>query len=75
MAQVVVHGGRVAQVELLAALEHNCACVYDDGGVRTSICAGHWAFVSNQSFVDHMEWGRWLAARCIAEEWTESRLG
>ncbi len=40
-------------------------------GGTTSRCPGHAALVSSQSFVDHLEFARWLRVQFNVEEFLE----
>ena len=65
----IFHGNSLARAELLAALTRNCECVMDtETGATTTRCPGHTSLVTSQSFVDHLEFGRWLHLRLEQEE-------
>ncbi len=72
MTRVEFHGTVQAHTELLAALGRNCTCTIDPetGGTITR-CPGHSALVTDQKWLDHMEFARWLHALFTAEEFLE----
>jgi len=68
----VFHGTKAEQTELLTALGRNCECTIDaETGGTTKRCPGHTALVSDQSFVDHLEFARWLRVQLNVEEFLE----
>lgn len=66
----VFHGTLQEKFELTVAIEHNCGCAFDpSSGARTSTCSPHAALVGEQTYLDHMLFGRHLAERLLCEEW------
>jgi len=48
----VFHGDQYESRDLLAAIERNCQCVYDDAGVRTTTCGAHHLLLHDQRALD-----------------------
>jgi hypothetical protein len=68
-SQTVFQGDGTEQSDLLAALERNCTCVYNDTtGVRTYHCPPHVAFTTDQRFSDGLLWERHRRASILDEE-------
>ncbi len=57
--------------QLMDALDAWCACRADDGGAVVEQCGLHAALADpDHRFEKHLGFGRFLAARCVAEEFT-----
>jgi len=68
VAQVQFGGGKLEQLEFLAALAHNCECTADEHGTTVVRCGLHEAMLHDQRFVNHMRFGRTLRLQLQAEE-------
>lgn len=70
MPTIYFHGTQLDQQDLLAALAHNCMCEQDAETGISKCCPGHTALVTDQKWLNHMEWARSQRARFCAEEFT-----
>jgi hypothetical protein len=69
MANVAWHGTSAESGELLAAVEHNCGCQFDDEvGMRVSTCPPHDALVKDQRWLNGLLFMRRQRDRLNAEE-------
>ena len=74
MAVASVWKGSVAELlELQRAIERNCECARDSGGIISGKCGAHRALV-DQRFIDSVLFYRWLRDRLIDEESCSSPL-
>lgn len=74
MVQQIVWHGTLKEAEALElALRNNCGCKFGKDGARTSTCPGHYAFVNDQRFVDHLLFMRRTRACLMREEFTASK--
>jgi hypothetical protein len=58
----------VAIHNLLAAVQHYCACSFDRLGGCSSICPGHLMLVNDQRALDSLLWHRHLRYLLLAQE-------
>ena len=65
---VLWHGTLIEQLDLLAAVQHNCDCRYDVMDQRVSVCAGHTMLVSDQRALNGLLWNRRLVQMLRTEE-------
>jgi hypothetical protein len=68
LARIVWNGTHTEQVELLSAIERNCACTYDKVGIRSHVCAAHTMLIRDQRALNGLLWTRRLASQLLAEE-------
>jgi hypothetical protein len=68
LSRIVWNGTDTEQVELLSAIERNCACSYDKLGVRLIACGAHTMLVRDQRALNGLLWTRRLAKQLLAEE-------
>lgn len=68
-APVYFHGDRQDQQDFLAAHLHNCTCVIDEKTAVRTQCPSCVAMVTDQHYVDGLEFGRWRHLAMTAEEW------
>ena len=66
------HGTLMEQLELLAAVQHNCECRYDAMHQRVARCAGHSMLALDQRALNGLLWNRRLAGRLRMEEGADS---
>lgn len=65
----VWQGDDAQKRELLAAIERNCTCQFDEiSRARTATCASHTAML-NQEFLDRLLFNRSIRARLYEEEY------
>ena len=55
------------QLDLMAAVQHNCECVFD-GMARRSTCSAHAMLTQDQRALDGLLWNRHLVERLRTEE-------
>jgi hypothetical protein len=68
VSSVVWNGTLTEQLDLMAAVQHNCDCSYDvTDGCRTA-CSGHTMLTRDQRALDGLLWNRYLAKRLLTEE-------
>jgi len=65
---VLWHGTLIEQLDLLAAVQHNCDCRYDVMDQRVSVCASHTMLVSDQRALNGLLWNRRLVQMLRTEE-------
>jgi len=71
---VVWNGTSGEQAELLAAVEHNCGCRFDNrGGLRTSSCSAHDMLVHDQRALNGLLCTRRRLKRLLGEEGIAAR--
>jgi hypothetical protein len=63
------HGTPAERLDLLAAVQHNCVCVFDTNGARVSVCEAHTMLVQRQRVLNALLFAQRLATRFIREEW------
>ena len=69
MAAVEFHGTDAEKYALLAALDHNCVCVYDEAsGAVTARCAAH-KLLEDQKTLNGLLFDRRIAERLLEEEY------
>ena len=68
VSHVLWNGTLREQLDLLAAIQHNCDCVYERMGARVSTCSAHAMLVHDQRALDGLLWHRRLLERLLAEE-------
>jgi hypothetical protein len=73
MTKVDWNGTLVEELDLLAAVQHNCACSFDRLGARLSICSGHSMLMNDQRALNGLLWHRHLRDLLLAEEGVASR--
>ena len=62
------HGTLIEQLDLMAAVQHNCECRYDTMDQSRSACASHVMLASDQRALNGLLWHRRLAQRLLIEE-------
>jgi hypothetical protein len=63
------HGSLKEQLDLIAAVQHNCECTFDRGdGSRTTTCPPHAMLANDQRALDGLLWNRRLVTLLLAEE-------
>jgi hypothetical protein len=62
------NGTLIEELELIAAVERNCECVFDKMGMRLVACAAHTMLVRDQRALNGLLWTRRLANQRLAEE-------
>ena len=67
MGSVVWNGTLSEQLELIAAVQHNCGCSFDGTSTSLNACSSH-TMLREQRALDGMLWIRHLLARLRAEE-------
>jgi hypothetical protein len=70
VTNVRFHGSPAARDDLLRALARNCKCAHDPSGAVTVSCPGHRSLMSDQAYIDHLEFARTLRAQLTQGEWT-----
>jgi hypothetical protein len=65
--QPVWHGSPQEGCDLVSSLANNCACEFGQTGIRLTTCAAH-AMAQDQRALDGLVFGRFMAARLIAQE-------
>ena len=68
MTSVTWNGTLVEQLELVAAVERNCECIFDATGQRVGACPAHTMLKRDQRALDGLLWTRRLAKQRLAEE-------
>lgn len=68
MTTVVWNGTIMEELDLIAAIQHNCDCKFGRRNVRLSACAGHSMLAGDQRALNGLLWTRHLAKRLLAEE-------
>ncbi len=68
MTNIDWKGSTLEELDLLAAIQHNCACGFDCSGARLSICAGHSMLLNDQRALDSLLRHRHLRNQLLAEE-------
>ena len=67
MGSVVWNGTLSEQLDLIAAVQHNCGCSFDGTTSSLSACSSHTMF-REQRALDGLLWIRHLVTRLRAEE-------
>jgi len=67
VGSVVWNGTLIEQLDLMAAVVHNCGCNFDGTTASLSACSSH-AILRDQRALDGMLWIRHLVPRLRAEE-------
>jgi hypothetical protein len=67
VGSIVWNGNVREQLDLMAAVQHNCECSYDPDG-RRDACAGHMTIARDQRALDGLLWDRHLVKRLLIEE-------
>jgi hypothetical protein len=62
------HGTLREQLDLIAAVQHNCACSFDEADGSHTVCSGHLMYANDQRALDGLLWNRHLVARLRSEE-------
>ena len=65
---VVWNGTLREQLDLIAAVQHYCACQYDGSARCIAPCAGHAMLAHDQRALDGLLWSRHLRTRRLREE-------
>jgi hypothetical protein len=65
---VVWHGTLIEQLDLIAAVQHNCECRYDTMGQSRTACVSHVMLASDQRALNGLLWNRCLAQRLLIGE-------
>jgi hypothetical protein len=58
MTKIHWNGTILEELDLLAAVQHNCACRFDGLGERLSVCPGHVMLANDQRALDGLLWHR-----------------
>jgi hypothetical protein len=56
------------ELDLLAAIQHNCACIYDGMDGWLSACSAHNMLAGDQRALDGLLWNRRIVKRLLTEE-------
>ena len=67
--QVIWHGTKQESDDLLAAIERNCACQYNETQMRVASCPGHTALLTDQHWLDGLLCERRRCQEIKAQEW------
>jgi hypothetical protein len=67
VGSVVWNGTLSEQLDLVAAVQHNCGCSFEGTTSSLSACSSH-TMVREQTALDGMLWIRHLVVRLLAEE-------
>jgi len=67
VVSVMWNGTLSEQLDLIAAIQHNCGCSFDGTTASLSACSSH-AILREQRALDGMLWIRHVVARLRAEE-------
>jgi hypothetical protein len=67
-SNVVWHGTLIEQLDLLAAVQHNCDCRYHALPQSITACASHIMLAEDQRALNGLLWNRHLAQRLLLEE-------
>jgi hypothetical protein len=70
--ELIWNGTPEERLDLLAAVQHNCVCIFDAKGARVSVCEAHTMLVQHQRVLNGLLFARRIAKRFVGEEW---RLG
>jgi hypothetical protein len=62
------HGTLTEQLDLMAAVQHNCECLYDTMAQSRTACASHVMLASDQRALNGLLWCRRLAQQLLVEE-------
>jgi hypothetical protein len=68
VGKVVWHGTLREQLDLMAAVQHNCGCRFDVAGGAISACEGHSMLTGDQRALNGLLWIRRQVRRLLAEE-------
>jgi hypothetical protein len=68
MAFIVWHGTLRERLDLMAAVQHNCECVYQGMHTLLHPCAGHAMLTHDQRALNGLLWIRNVVGRLLAEE-------
>ena len=68
MTKIDWKGSTLEELDLLAAVQHNCTCSFDCLGACLSICPGHSMLVNDQRALDGLLLHRHLRNLLLAEE-------
>jgi hypothetical protein len=56
------------QLDLMAAVQHNCKCTFNSMARCVSTCSGHTTLARDQRALDGFLWNRRLVERLLTEE-------
>jgi hypothetical protein len=65
---VVWKGTLIEQLELAAAVHHNCECRYDAAGARIGTCSAHAMLAGDQRALNGLLWNRRARQWLIQQE-------
>jgi len=68
VSRVMWKGTLREQLDLMAAIQHNCECTFDAVTRRRSTCAGHAMLTQDQRALDGLLWSHHLVERLRTEE-------
>lgn len=68
MSTITWNGTRIEQLLLVAAIERNCECTFNESGVRVVVCSAHTMLMRDQRALNGLLWTRRLAKVRLAEE-------
>ena len=75
MTSVTWNGTLLEQLELIAAIQRNCACSFDTAGMRVAACGAHTMLAHDQRALNGLLWTRRLAYLRLHEEGITARRG
>jgi hypothetical protein len=62
------HGTLRERLDLIAAVQHNCACSFDASDGSHAVCSVHEMLANDQRALDGLLWNRYLVDRLRMEE-------
>jgi hypothetical protein len=68
VTSVTWNGTMIDQLELVAAIERHCECIFGTTGKRLVACPAHTMLMRDQRALDGLLWSRRLAKQRLAEE-------
>jgi hypothetical protein len=68
VASVVWNGTLCEQLDLMAAVQHNCECSFGDAARCLGACSAHAMLVRDQRALDGLLWTRHLVKRLLMEK-------
>ena len=68
MGGVAWNGTVSEQLELMAAVQHNCECSFDRIDARLTACSAHTMLARDQRALNGLLWNRHLVQRLLTEE-------
>jgi hypothetical protein len=68
VGSVVWNGTLSEQLDLMAAVQHNCECRFDGAARCLGACSAHSMLVRDQRALDGLLWTRHLVKRLLIDE-------